>query len=177
MIRFIHIPKNAGTTVGKMLGRNHIPFVVGDGDQQHTRHRLARDFRGEPWESFAIVRDPYTRMVSWYEWCRRLPKYAAIPFDEFVLSKYNKGRAKRAWMTQTEWTHTALHQTQLVTHILKYETLERDLRDLFPTIQGKWVHLNSGGIKDYDAYYSSLTRDTVTQLFYEDFMNFGYKTK
>ena len=159
-----------------MLGRNSIPFVVGEGEQQHTRHRLARDFR-DGLDSFAIVRDPYTRMVSWYKWCCRLPKYSAIPFDEFVLAKYNKGRAKRAWMTQTEWTHDLMHQTQLVTHILKYERLQHDLCNLFPQIQGKWLHLNGSGIENYDAYYSSLTRDAVTAAFYEDFINFGYDTK
>ena len=177
MIRFIHIPKNAGTTVGKMLGRNGIEFVVGDGGRQHMRHRYARDFRSEPWDSFTVVRNPYTRVVSWYEWIRRLPNYSRLEFDQFVLSRFDTGRARLAWMPQTEWTHTALHETQLVTHILKYETLERDLRDLFPTIQGKWLHLNSGGITDYDAYYSSFTRDSVTEAFYEDFINFGYETK
>ena len=176
MIRFIHIPKNAGTTVGKMLGRNGIDFIVGEGDQQHTRHRYARDFR-DGFDSFAVVRNPYTRTVSWFEWIRRMPKYKHLEFDEFVLTRFDKGRARSAWQPQTEWTHTALHETQLVTHILRYETLEHDLKALFPSISGKFKHLNSGGITDYDAYYSSLTRDTVTQAFYEDFINFGYETK
>src|SRR5210317_863122 len=171
MIRFIHIPKNAGTTVGKMLGRNGIDFVVGEGDQQHTRHRYARDFRGEPWQSFAVVRNPYTRTVSWYEWISRLPKYANMSFDEFVLSRFCKGRAKSAWQPQTEWTHTALHQTQLVDTIIHYETLERDLVQLFPSITGKFLHLNSGGIEDHGAYLGSLTRDVIREVFWEDFVN------
>jgi hypothetical protein len=176
MMRFIHIPKNAGTTVGKMLGRNGIEFMVGMDGQQHTRHRYARDFC-DGFDSFAVVRNPYTRAVSWFEWIRRMPKYADLEFDDFVLNRFNSGRARLAWTPQTEWTHTALHETQLVTHILRYETLERDLKALFPAIGGKWLHLNSGGIVDYDAYYTEQTRRAVTESFSEDFINFGYPTK
>jgi len=177
MMQFIHIPKNAGTTVSKMLGRNGIQFRVGASTGPHTRHWYARQFtRGDLAESFAIVRNPYTRVVSYYEWIRRRPKYRNLEFDEFVLTNYSVGRARTAWQPQWDWIHS-MEGEQLVKHILRYETLEEDLIALFPTITGKFKHLNSSGIKDYDAYYSALTRDAVAEWFSIDFMTFGYKTK
>ena len=173
MIRFIHIPKNAGTTVGKMLGRNGIEFVVG---KDGYRHGAAHAF-DQSLPSFAVVRNPYTRTVSWYEWMCRNPKYARISFDDFVLGRFSSGRGRHAWTPQKHWTHSQDGATQLVTHILRYENLQEDLVGLFPAISGKWLHLNSGGIVDYDAYYTDQTRRAVTESFSEDFINFGYPTK
>ena len=176
MMRFIHIPKNAGTTVGKMLGRNGIPFVVGMPDQQHTRHWFGRDFQ-DLLPRFAIVRNPLTRMVSWYEWIRRLPNYSSMSFDQFVIGRVERGRARMAWTLQTEWTHCEQRQQRVVETILRYEHLERDLRLLFPSMGPKFLHLNSGSIVDYSAYYTPTTRKIVREAFYEDFMNFGYDDK
>ena len=172
MIRFIHIPKNAGTTVGKMLGRNQIEFVIGD-REQHTRHRYARDFR-DSFDSFAVVRNPYTRTVSWFEWIRRYPKYSKWQFDEFVKEARDKGRARHAWTPQIHWTHDFDLQTPLVKHILRYENLEEDLRTLFPSMSGKFLHLNGGGIKRYNDYYNDELRSIVYSRFKEDFDTFKY---
>ena len=173
MMRFIHIPKNAGTTVGKMLGRNHIPFAVGLPDQQHTRHRYAYQFRdGLP--SFAIVRNPLTRMVSFFHWIRRLPRYADLTFDEFIHTQYERGRAAWAWTPQATWTHDLQLDKQLVTHILRYERLREDLHALFPQIRGKWLHLNAGNIADHMGHYDGSTRRVVERHFRMDFELFGY---
>lgn len=175
MIRFIHIPKNAGTTVGKMLGRNGIEFVVGDGVGDHnTRHRFARQYPEDGFDSFAVVRNPYTRTVSWFEWIRRFPKYSDWQFDQFVRQALDRGRARHAWTAQIYWTHDYDLRTPLVTHIIHYEHLQRELCDLFPSISGKFLHLNCGGIGAYDDYYDDELRDIVYERFREDFIAFGY---
>ena len=173
MIRFIHIPKCAGTTVGKMLGRNHIPFRVGLPDQQHTRHWFARNFN-DGLDTFTVVRNPLTRLVSHYEWMRRLPRYRDISFDRFVGERFDSGRAKRGWIPQREWTHDQEEVTRLVTHVLHYENLQDELLVLFPQITGKFLHLNSGSIADHLAYYNAHTRSMVEEHFRVDFEEFGY---
>ena len=159
-----------------MLSRNHIPHEIGYATQPHTRHRFARDF-SDDLPSFAVVRNPYTRVVSWYEWIRRLPRYIDISFDDFVLNRVQRGRARLAWTPQTEWTHSADGHTRLVGTILRYEHLEQDLRKLFPHMGSKFLHLNHGGISDHWAYYTEQTRSAVAESFSEDFINFGYDTK
>lgn len=173
MIRFIHIPKNAGTTVVKMLARNHIPFRVGHPAQQHTRHRFCSAF-GDGLPTLAIVRHPLTRVVSHWQWIRRHPSYRDLSFERFVCEKYSRGRARLAWQPQWLWTHCARTQQQLVTHLVRYEHLREQLCQLFPTLGGKWLHLNSGGIVNHMAHHTEQTRRIVLEHFARDLELFGY---
>ena len=100
-----------------------------------------------------------------------------MTFDQFVIGRVERGRARMAWTLQTEWTHCEQRQQRVVETILRYEHLERDLRLLFPSMGPKFLHLNSGSIVDYSAYYTPTTRKIVREAFYEDFMNFGYDDK
>ena len=57
MMRFVHIPKNAGTSIQNMLG----PTSLG--------HRRVHELKGSPF--FACVRNPYDRAVSAYWFIRQ----------------------------------------------------------------------------------------------------------
>ena len=70
---FMHIPKNAGTTIREELMRRQIPFVY----EMHKRSwRVTKDQHPQLWEDkecikFTIIRNPVARFVSNYHFARK----------------------------------------------------------------------------------------------------------
>ena len=67
-LRFIHIPKTGGTSVRKFLLDNDIQFYYGHEPKQVGRHRYASVWKDEESYKFTIVRNPYARTVSYYNY-------------------------------------------------------------------------------------------------------------
>lgn len=57
---FVHVPKTGGNTIKASFG----PRIF---SRNHTPARRVRELRDAPW-SFAFVRNPWNRMLSWYFW-------------------------------------------------------------------------------------------------------------
>tara|TARA_R100000781_G_C4033796_1_gene111516 strand:- start:25 stop:690 length:666 start_codon:yes stop_codon:yes gene_type:complete len=64
---FVHIPKNAGTSIKAFFGAVEDNVV-----KEFHKHRTIKEIKNEnpeaynSYKKFAIVRNPYERMVSWY---------------------------------------------------------------------------------------------------------------
>jgi hypothetical protein len=64
---FVHIPKNAGTSIKAFFGA--IDDGVAEGFHKHKTIKEIKNENPEAYNSykkFAIVRNPYERMISWY---------------------------------------------------------------------------------------------------------------
>jgi hypothetical protein len=119
---FIHIRKTAGTSVEVALASiapdavRRLENVSACHDPLKNRHLFASDLREyfdeATWNSyykFAFVRNPWSRLVSWYNLClerpttpfMRLVKRAAPAFEAFLNLNY--GRARKTILNQADY--------------------------------------------------------------------------
>lgn len=186
---FIHIPKNAGTAFIHTYCQNnqvgHYPVSVFPPEIQN--------------KSVAIIRNPYDRLVSVYEYNRMRKNYwhsfdettkwgppplydfcTTHTFDEFVqeISKLFP-----ILHTLPDWGNHSIPQYQwlinkegkiVVPYILYYENLQEEIKTKLG-IYKRMEQINSSPRKDLREYYQNKeTQDIVHKLYGKDFELFGY---
>jgi Sulfotransferase family len=206
---FIHIPKTAGTSVEAALGMhgektdigitpypNQVPdqgHLYGGGLQHLTAEQLKATLGDDALFSryfkFAIVRNPWDRLVSTCAWADQ--KWAKgqhltpAQFDQAVRQIY------ALYLAAQSWSHPSLasphlkpqslyilndDQSPAVDYVARYESLEADWRhicehlgvDAALPIRMKSHH------RPYQDYYSDQTRAAVAQMYAQDASAFGY---
>ena len=175
MIRFIHIKKNGGTSVYKFLRKNNVDFVCGNGKDKFkifNQHVPAFRYQNENSWKFCIVRNPYSRVVSFYNWCKRLHTYRDISFNDFVEKQYNSGRANEAWDLQTDYMFDN-QQQNIIDKVFKFETMSTDIPEYFK-IQAKFPRLNVSTLDNYENYYNDKLQEIVYNKLKFDFEHLGY---
>lgn len=175
-IRFIHIKKNGGTSVYKFLRKNGVKFLIGDNKNMYDirgQHKFAKLFQSEPSWKFSVVRNPYTRMISFYNWTLREKKYQDMTFEDFITNKFNQQRANGAWIPQTDYI-TDNQGNIIVDKIFYFEDLGDNIREHFQ-ISKKFPHLNKATHDSYETYYTPKTKSIVYNHFAKDFNTLGYK--
>lgn len=201
---FIHVAKTAGTSIeralrpyadargegvlGKrlsMLGplarlpflRDHVRFGI------HASARRVRACLGPRlWDecfTFAIVRNPYSRLLSRYKYILGKPDHAhhaavsrLAGFGDYVRWETRRGRARLH-------QHHDLCDAQgrvLVDYVGRFERLG----EAFAEITGRLgldvelPHLNATSHDDYRSYYDAETRALAARLCARDLELFGY---
>jgi hypothetical protein len=207
---FIHIPKNAGSSVQDALMRcEPVPWVqraiwrafmaFGSGYQtitigrignRHGRgwfagvyngHATAGNMRAllpgqifDGYFKFAIVRNPWDRCVSRYEYYRKLVKPPAgqqlKSFAEFL-----------EWDFQPQKRRIADDDGKLLVDFVgRVENLENDLDHVFQTchlpLKASDVKtLNTTERRSFRDYYDAHTRELVREKYKDDVVSFGYE--
>jgi hypothetical protein len=197
---FVHIPKTGGSSVEQLL-REACPDARTVGRQRHAR--LQRILRHEPgladYFSFGFVRNPWSRMVSWYSmidtWNHRWgpasgrpqegqwgstrdgnPLWRAVAayadFEEFVL----RGTAEhdRLAMPQVDYL---VADDRRVDFVGRTEHLAEDITTLqheldLPAIE--LPHRNARSSGSWRDYYTPRARDRVAEVYAKDVAEFGY---
>lgn len=201
---FIHVAKTAGTSIERALA----PYADPNGEgglgkrlallgplarlpflRDHLRfgiHASARQVRAclgpRRWEehfTFAIVRNPYSRLLSRYKYILGQPshaQHAAVSrlggFGDYVRWEADRGRAR-------------LHQhfdlcdgdgRVLVNHVGRFERLRESFDEITRRLGLKveLPHLNATKHDDYRAYYDAATRAVAARLCARDLELFGY---
>jgi hypothetical protein len=189
---FVHIPKNAGTSVIKADGY--------DFEDLENSHRPATEFRYKfpaCWDNyykFAIVRNPWDRLVSNFEYGRMLKSYwhsadkttvyglhpdylllKDLSFEETVhlLNTDPKKFNHPGWKMQCHFLCDNSNSL-LVRNIFRQESLanNQEFLQLFPNIP----HCNSSNraYTNYMKYYTLETFELVKRIYYEDVVKFNY---
>jgi hypothetical protein len=184
---FIHIPKTGGTSIKQALGPLS-PFG------HKTAMLLQSSIEKSVWDSafkFCIVRNPWDRMVSWFEFGRlnmrdRKNNYYKS-FDAWVLDGMPHG-----W--GTEWKlpeqendplnqlnfFMLYRQKSLVNFMGRYEHLEEDFEYIREHV-GRHVslpHINKSTSRkgrNYRDYYTAETQQIVANRFAEEIKYLGYQ--
>lgn len=176
MIRFIHIKKNGGTSVYKFLRKNNIECLVGptsNMDKVYNQHKYASNYILENSWKFCVCRNPYTRVISFYNWTVKKPEYSHVSFDDFVTRKFSHGRFTGAWATQLEYILDDKNNC-IVDKIFKFENLEDEIKTHF-NIDAKFPHLTKSTFDDYKSYYkSNELKKIVFETLKPDFEYFNY---
>lgn len=202
---FVDIPRTSssalrtelGTYFGAAHGKRNIAGHMNMTEQLVPDHQTGvqmRDLFGtDAWTAlftFSVVRNPWSRMVSFYRYRRdrahvRLP--AEWQFSDYlheVASARHGGpihavmRYPPQYMSCSEFLYDAEGKL-LVDHVVRYENRNNDLDPVRQRIGVRQLGLkalNQTSLdgSDFREYYDEISRDLVGEIFADDCKNFGY---
>jgi hypothetical protein len=195
-IIFIHIPKNAGQSVEAFFGRKWTPSYKrrsenpGLWPESFPRHapwsRYKRKYNTTKYRAFAIVRNPWARMVSSYIYELKMAQKGIVrgrpnrellaaggSFEDYVRNANRKAvflRPQVIWLRDVDGRIG-------VSDIIRFESLSDDFKQLARTYNLKndsLPHVNSSSHKHYSEYYNEETIRLVAEIYKEDIETFGY---
>jgi len=172
MIRFIHIPKTGGTSLVNFLKNNNIEFLYGDPPKGVGKHRPAKFWINESSFKFTIVRNPYNRIVSFYNFIK--PHEAEYSFEDFVKNKLISTNTKihNPWTLQTEYVYD--DNLCIVDKLFYLENnIDKSIKDFF-SCNNDYIKINVSTHNSYESYYTEELKEIIYNHFKKDFLNFGY---
>ncbi|PWJ40939.1 sulfotransferase family 2 domain-containing protein [Sediminitomix flava] len=182
---FIHIPKSAGSSIGKVL--------IGD---KKPGHWTTDDFmamnkaRFNEYYKFCFVRNPWDRVVSSFFYLKKggnNPKDLEFSqtelkninsFEEFVYS-LNENENLQNWIHFIPQNHfiTDGYGRINVDYVGKFESLDQDFSLVLEKIGLPQIELpkvNKSKHKNYQEYYTDETKEIIGNLYREDISLFNY---
>lgn len=173
---FVHVRKNAGTSIKQWFSENECPLLIAD----EFPHQEIGSY-----SSFGVCRDPYDRVISGWLYCestRHFPLMMALlnpPEESNTAHGLTDGHDYRHFTKlQSDFLYNN-NRSKRVKHIIKYETLERDLHKLANQygfyLRTPLPRINRTMWRNKSPL--SLTKrekDLIYQIYYEDFQLLGY---
>lgn len=197
---FVHIPRTGGTSIENVMWpgeRSEAELWMGFVSPFHNKyqtgglqHLFARHIRLEVGEQvfqdyfkFAIVRNPWDRLVSQFCYLDRRPDLRdfmgvpeGMPFAQYVEQAATSGHVQITPQYDFIYDETG---DPLVDYIGRFETLQHDAATVFERIGLEDVSLpvanTSSRHRDYRSYYDGATRSRVEELYAKDIERFGYR--
>lgn len=197
---FIHIPKNAGISVSKNCPaipvseglisadvkneiQNRNPIFYRDFIKHVPYYHLDKQVLSQSDRVMAIVRNPWSRLVSMYHYVDRIRPdtistsydQKKISFDEYLnrmdnfeMSPFHYcNHPYDQWGNQLDWIPEHID-------ILRYENLQEDIQSYF----GNNVQLTKENVgnyeKDYKEHYNEEQKEKVARWFNRDIERWGF---
>ena len=207
----IHIPKTAGTAIESFFHR------IGDMqwspeswvgqekmngrwyEYQHlslTELRTQSDSTFPGFKSFAVVRDPYTRLISDFAWRQQIKSnYPSSPtqffdsFDDFlhaIPKNINTHWSEHIHRADQKWANFLIHVrpqyqfildsegNSLIDKIIMFENIDRDLA---PFLKPFGLHVDNISAPHIRKIYECLSREQIgliDEIYAGDFEFFSY---
>lgn len=206
---FIHIPKTGGTSIEKALGVQQLdnlfsfkrcsemlPHVVEmfSGSEknrvyattpQHLSASQLKIILGktfDEYQKFAIVRNPYDRIVSEYHYTQtnpnqRLAQFKRINFKTFVRKVFNLPEMVRHSLFDSHLNsqHSFLHDSlgfSLVENVFNFETLN----EVSNWLNLSLPHERKSVRKHWEEYIDDESKRIINDVYSIDFETFKYNT-
>lgn len=203
-IIFIHVPKCAGTTIEKILGtcteREYYALRKkaeqwNNKTPQHLTYLELKNKLTINWSdyyTFSVVRNPYSRFVSEYNYRKDLfsktkrPEHDPKTFSEFITN-LSMGVNERILAfdghleTQSSFLKNEANILESSIQIFKFE----DLAPCWTMLEEKtgvaysidlWSRKSNVEIP-YQEFYTPETKNIIYNFYKEDFDNFGYSAE
>ena len=182
---FIHVPKTGGMSIQKWLLENTDSQIAKA--KKHRSLQQLEEAYGKFDYSFAVVRNPWDWLVSWYYFGkdraeRRLSNPNLVEkgkrkkeYNQMVLDNFNKGFDYFVETTVLKEQSTKLKG---VDSILKLENINDDIKIIKEkfSISADLPYVNMSSRKGpYQDFYTSRTKDIVYEKFKTDIKTFGYE--
>ena len=185
---FIHIPKNAGTSIETYFDKE--PHVKGfQIARKHDNIEIIKNNFPEKYKTykkFTIIRNPYDRMVSWYFFLKYelsnmwrnyfdlenedVFGWRFLSFKEFLKNPEKVNLEMIIKMKQL-MARAGISKT---VEIIKFENLNKELSEFFE----KEINLpiiNKSKHEHFLKYYDKDSLDVVYEKYKKDFKKFNYK--
>ena len=168
---FIHIPKSAGTSIREYFAGNSFRIQPNKHDDIYAiKKKFLNAYKN--YKKFAIIRNPYDKMVSWYFYLKRNlgENYNIIEFNDWIVDPLKFWHANDPisfLKPQYEWIDNTVT-------VIKYENLNKGINDFF----NKKIDLpitNKSNHKHYLKYYNKKSLNIIYNRYKEDFKKFNYK--
>jgi hypothetical protein len=184
---WVAIPKNASSSIERTLvdGMHHIKDFSYTGPKHEflweTKEKLS--LIGEDIDNFfkfAIVRNPFDRVISQYFYCKKVRGYRK-DFDHFVKEHFKiKERTPRQLMnfiSQVRWLSN--EKGLCMDFIGRFENLPADLKKICNKFKIPFTlfHERATRHNHYSEYYSSESKKIITNWYEEDLKKFNYQFK
>ena len=125
---FIHIPKNAGTSIEAYFANESVRVQP---SKHADIHEIKRKFKNsyKKYKKFTVIRNPYDKMVSWYFYLKRNlgENYNIVEFNDWIIDPLKFWHADDPvsfLKNQHEW----IDDTVVV---IKYENLNKEINNFF----------------------------------------------
>ena len=195
---FVHIRKAAGTSLRQLLEEvslsknNHIwyKFLWRSGFRAHYQkcyfrkhsplseaERVMPSDLFKKYYKFAIVRNPWDRLVSEYEYIKTQPTHSrfkklyTMDFKEYVIYQSKRTSAHQA-------NALKLQNGQLGCDFIgRFENLNDSITQISKNINidlSRLPHLKKVQHRDYRTYYDDSLSELVHNLWHKDISAFGY---
>jgi chondroitin 4-sulfotransferase 11 len=184
---FIHIPKNAGSSVIKLLN-NHNSI-----EQEHCtywEYLRADEQRFQAYEKFCIVRNPWDRLFSAYNYLKNggnkgsdqalseMVNRQCDHFADFVMNWLDADKVYNITVLtpQFMYFYDFHNQHMMIDNLLRFESLSSDFALLQDKLEiaGKLPWVNKSTDKQYQQYYNQEMIDKVKTLYHYDIDLLGY---
>lgn len=200
-IIFVHIPKCAGTSVNEFMDiifptkkSSHSPKVNGEPMDvlyggtvlEHMTAAEIRETLGaesfEALDSFAVIRNPWDRMVSFYEYIMKLtvPVFGKDFLKDFTFDEFVEIVQKHPFFKPFYPQHVYLFDDSgklMVRRIFRFEdtaSLKEYLAKHMNKSVEKFPHANVTTRRPYQSYYNPHTKQIVQDIYRRDIELFGY---
>jgi hypothetical protein len=169
---FIHINRTGGVSIESAFGQPKMDHSL--------PHDIIKKIGWKKWNEyfkFAIIRNPWDRMVSVY--CNRKRWYRKMPnFEEWLIQTQIRHQTKFQYdneISQLKWIVNKKGKI-LVDFIGRFERLKEDFQHVCEQIgiQKKLPHKNQSRRSVYQTYYSNSSRKLVEQKSKKEIEKFGY---
>jgi len=184
---FVHIPKNAGTSIIKAMGVENI--YMDKSIEEYKEHY--KDY-WNTYTKFAAVRDPIDRFISAYKFARMkesgwfsatgeegLEKHChyelcnSANIDQYVAYIYGNPKKINRWVVPQSWIITDQEGKIEIDYFVRYENLLEDLKKIGID---KIEKLNISKIDDEKwVQLSVLSKQKLHIIYNIDYKNFNYK--
>lgn len=174
--RFIHVPKNGGQAVVDFCRRYDLPVLYGRAKRGSTavvgKHLTVDDWQHENSQKFAVIRNPLTRLVSWFRYLSALGAYRCS-WSEFVTDRVEpraRGfKTPSPWRPQIHWFGSHTHRQDLT--LFAFESMSQDI----PVYFGIHGHLAQLNVTNHDhadlmQWYDDDQRQQIQHAFEQDFV-------
>lgn len=185
-IIFIHIPKNAGTSIINCLGPENV-FM----DQNLESYKVKYEEYWKSYNKICIVRNPIDRFISTYNFAKsdksfwfsskeednmeKHPHYDIsinMDINEYANYLYLNPNSHNRWsFPQTFFILNKEGEVEIDT-IIKYETMKSDLKKFDIDLN---CVLNKSEKKE-EIKIEEQTLKILYEMYYMDFLNFNYYT-
>ena len=166
---FIHIPKNAGTSIETLFANNSFKIQpYKHADIYEIKNKFPEIY--DSYRKFTIIRNPYDKMVSWYFYLKKnLGDYDVIEFNEWIKdpSKFWHANDPISFLKpQCDW----VDETVI---IIKYENLDKGLNKFFNEKISLPV-TNKSDRNHFSDYYNEDSLNIIYDRYKEDFKKYNY---
>lgn len=194
---FVHVQKTAGTSLSDILKPHALHPTDGRLNKLASDLGLVRDWRKFHFRKhanlrkaqsvipapvydglfkFAFVRNPWERLVSWYQYVQKTPSHEdCLPgeaFADFARRFLRKPRRAQWWMIEDRGGSMGLD------YVGRFENLNDDIAHLCQRIgiaPQALPHRNKMASKDYRTFYDDGLAQAVQNTWAQEIEAFGYR--